>query len=48
MANRKTWIHGFFQNTFNAETGNWQQELEHGMTKLMKHKMLVIKLDSMI
>jgi len=23
-AERKTWIHGFFQNTFNAETGNWQ------------------------
>ena len=23
-AQRKTWIHGFFQNTFNAETGNWQ------------------------
>ena len=23
-AQRKTWIHGFFQNTFNAETGNWE------------------------
>ena len=23
-ATRKTWQHGFFQNTFNAETGNWQ------------------------
>ena len=23
-AQRKTWIHGFFQNTFNNETGNWQ------------------------
>ena len=23
-AERKTWIHGFFTNTFNAETGNWQ------------------------
>ena len=23
-AERKTWIHGFFQNTFNAETGNWE------------------------
>ena len=23
-AQRKTWIHGFFTNTFNAETGNWQ------------------------
>mgnify|MGYP005819657015 CR=1 FL=1 len=24
MANRKTWIHGFFKNTFNEATGNWQ------------------------
>ena len=24
MANRKTWIHGFFKNTFNETTGNWQ------------------------
>ena len=24
MANRKTWIHGFFKNTFNESTGNWQ------------------------
>ena len=24
MANRKTWIHGFFNNTFNESTGNWQ------------------------
>lgn len=24
MANRKQWRHGFFTNTFNAETGNWQ------------------------
>ena len=23
-AQRKTWIHGFFTNTFNNETGNWQ------------------------
>ena len=23
-AQRKTWIHGFFQITYNAETGNWQ------------------------
>ena len=23
-AERKTWIHGFFQNTFNTETGNWE------------------------
>ena len=23
-AQRKTWIHGFFTNTFNAETGNWE------------------------
>jgi hypothetical protein len=23
-AERKTWIHGFFQNTFNNETGKWQ------------------------
>ena len=24
MANRKTWIHGFFQNTFNKVTGMWE------------------------
>jgi len=24
MANRKQWIHGFFKNTFNESTGNWQ------------------------
>ena len=24
MANRKQWIHGFFKNTFNETTGNWQ------------------------
>tara|TARA_R100001443_G_scaffold27623_1_gene40868 strand:- start:158 stop:574 length:417 start_codon:yes stop_codon:yes gene_type:complete len=23
-AERKTWIHGFFQNTFNTATGNWE------------------------
>jgi len=23
-AERKTWIHGFFTNAFNAETGNWE------------------------
>jgi len=23
-AQRKTWIHGFFTNAFNAETGNWE------------------------
>ena len=24
MANRKQWIHGFFNNTFNETTGKWQ------------------------
>ena len=24
MANRKAWIHGFFQNTFNKVTGMWE------------------------
>jgi hypothetical protein len=24
MANRKQWIHGFYQNTFNETTGNWE------------------------
>jgi hypothetical protein len=23
-AERKTWVHGFFTNTFNNETGNWE------------------------